>query len=108
MPVSLNNTQIVFDDATTQTTAASPGIGVGQTWQFPSRSLGTTYTNTTGKPIMVCISSNNVATTQVRVDEQFIARAYAGSGESTASVIVPNGSTYRANNGGVASWAELR
>ena len=35
--------------------AAPPdaGIGVGQTWQSVSRTAGTTYQNTTGKPIMV-------------------------------------------------------
>ncbi|MGF2076101.1 hypothetical protein, partial [Enterococcus casseliflavus] len=36
------------------------GIGYGQTWQHPTRSAGTTYYNTTGRPILVgatCTSS---------------------------------------------------
>ena len=47
----------VFPDGTTQTTAAAGGMGQGQTWTnvLGSRTLGTTYTNSTGKPITVLI-----------------------------------------------------
>jgi hypothetical protein len=52
MPVTLNGTAgVTFNDATTQATAAVPGVGVGQTWQSVTRSAGVTYTNSTGKPI---------------------------------------------------------
>jgi hypothetical protein len=51
MPITTSGTAITFNDATVQTTAATPGIGVGQTWQSVTRSAGVTYTNSTGKPI---------------------------------------------------------
>jgi cell division septation protein DedD len=35
-------------------------IGVGQTWQIVSRTDGTQYQNTTGKPIMVMVQGNSV------------------------------------------------
>ena len=53
------------------------GLGVGQTWQdlSGSRSTGVTYTNTTGKPIMVSLSmlySAAGANLQTFVDGVFI------------------------------------
>jgi hypothetical protein len=57
MPVTLNGTAgVTFNDATTQATAAVPGIGVGQTWQSVTRTAGVTYTNSTGKPIAFLVS----------------------------------------------------
>ena len=47
----ISSSGITFSDATVQTTAFY-GVGVGQTWQTVSRSFGTTYTNSTGKPII--------------------------------------------------------
>lgn len=93
-------------------------IGVNQTWQnvTSSRLLGVTYTNTTGKPILVNITSaegflaNDVI---FKVDTLIIAGG--GSDNSTdrmfLSAIIPNGSTYLLNhtNGFVVSvWSELR
>ena len=45
------------------------GIGVGQTWQDVggSRSAGTSYQNTTGKPIMVAIRGNTNSTHYLQV-----------------------------------------
>lgn len=89
--------------------------GSGQTWQnvTASRAFGTTYTNSTGKPIIATVfTSNGAASGVVRmfVDGQQVFRAstYTGEGASGISVI-PNGSTYYAT-GTVAltSWLELR
>jgi len=92
-------------------------IGVGQTWQSPSRAIGTTYTNSTGKPITVAVTVT--CTSGFTVQGLIIngATVYAGSvNAATAaagfSLIVPNGATYvTVTNGGtlsIVSWAELR
>jgi len=97
-------------------TAAS-SVGVGQTWQSPSRAIGTTYTNSTGKPITVAmtVTCTNAFTVQGLIING--ATVYAGSvNVATAatgfSLIVPNGATYvTVTNGGtlsIVSWAELR
>lgn len=93
-------------------------IGIGQTWQnvIGSRVSGTTYTNTTGKPILVNISVavDNGETATITVDGVIAASVYqANTGNSNLplSVIVPNGSTYlltRPAPTSIAHWAELR
>lgn len=92
-------------------------IGVSQTWQNPSRSLGTTYTNSTGRPIQV--------TSSVYAQGGTYARAYVGGvmildsrtvdccgipqiSYFPFSFIVPNGTTYQITGGGFTIWAELR
>lgn len=91
-------------------------IGVGQTWQDVrgSRVAGTTYTNTTGRTIMVAISlidagagGSSFEVSGVRIEFG----DFPSSGMSSAlSMIVPNGATYRLNMSGasITSWAELR
>ncbi len=99
-------------------TASLPAIGVGQTWQdvTSSRANSTTYTNSTGKPIMVHIMMGTTANTtnssltvggivvsRFSQDDNFTQR-------STLSAIVPNGTTYVLTSGGagIISWVELR
>jgi hypothetical protein len=117
------------NDTSWPTTAAvkdyvdDTALGVGQTWQGPVRALATTYENTTGRPIQLCIT--------------IVGNGGAGSGELllgatsggitkragvTASgasilatlpgVIIPPGWFYRVNqtSGTIAvdSWSELR
>jgi len=143
MPLILNgatsgSTTIQATDATTQTitlpansgtvlTTASTdtvnslnaGIGVNQTWTDvnASRAIGTTYTNSTGKPIIVALSyTNSTATTiqgltinGVAVYAAGVAVASQGSG---FALVVPNGATYvTITNGGTmtkVTWTELR
>lgn len=98
-------------------------IGVGQTWQnvTSSRSSGTSYTNSTGKPILVNAFSN-------RTDSGFqltavcdgVTVGYQGGGgggdarrTGFVSFIVPNGSSYSVTysggaDGSTLQWAELR
>jgi hypothetical protein len=105
-----------------QITSASnttiPLVGVDQTWQTVTRSLGTTYTNSTGKPIAVSvqISLANGATATLTVGSVVVAQntgrdgAYIQdtvSGE-TLYAIVPNGATYVASGGSLVRWVELR
>ena len=95
----------------------SPLVGVNQTWTTPSRVFGTTYTNTTLRPIMVLISANVNAgsSAEAYCDEVKIAHVGSGGGTgqiaATMSFIVPSGSTYRAvlssGSGFAQDWAEL-
>lgn len=108
------------------TTVATKGyvdgicIGVGQTWKnvLASRSSGVTYTNTTGRPIMVIVgagdTSNQSPTLTVVVDGITIISgvydAATGGGNISVSFIVPAGSTYSATITvtTISHWVELR
>jgi hypothetical protein len=100
-----------------QLTGEASPIGAGQTWQNPSRAIGTTYTNSTGKPIMVaiCVTCTSGATAQGLIING--ATIYAGAVNVATNgtgfaLIVPNGATYvTTTNAGTLSivgWAELR
>lgn len=97
--------------------AIQTGIGVGQTWQdvTSSRAAGTTYTNTTGKPIVVSVMSGGGAMTSgfyLLVDGVRAAEMpYISSGGAAGSMaaVVPNGSSYSITAGCPKSyWSELR
>lgn len=94
---------VKFPDNSAQSVAASDGLGDGQTWQdvTASRVSGTTYTNSTGKPILVLFTlvvsglsstfSRSVSVNGVTITNS----STATSGiPLTASVVVPSGSTY--------------
>ena len=103
-------------------------IGVGQTWQnvMASRVFGTTYTNTTGRPIAVSVSNtasgdaNNTPGISITVGGVLVSTGNltssggnAGLVGYSASAIIPAGSTYICYLLGNASnrvvyWAELR
>ena len=94
---------------------ASQALGVGQTWQnvTSSRSIGSTYTNNTGKPIQVNVSweqaNQNESTLFVGSVPVARGRQNLVGGGSTLSAIVPSGSTYRVVSGNsITVWAELR
>ena len=97
-------------------TPASP-IGVGQSWQRPSRGLGTTYTNSTGRPIQVTASVYAQGSTHaiVTVDGVTIFDSYTQDccgvpqiSYFPMSFIVPSASTYQITGGALSLWAELR
>ena len=77
-------------------------MGLGQTWQnvTASRVAGVTYTNTTGKPIMLCVIANFTTAGgnfSITVSENPIVESTIngdGAAKSTNTVIVPNNSTY--------------
>lgn len=97
---------------------AKPGIAWGQSYQdvTANRIIGTTYTNSTGRPILViiAISQGTTGVTAVDVDGVQISRVNpSATGEiGTFYFVVPNGSTYnlRAVSGSrtIFSWVELR
>lgn len=100
----------------------SQGFGFNQTWQnlTASRALGTTYYNTTGKPIVVSVLSsstvfNSTSSLNLQVNGSvFPAQtsvAVGGTGVSPVlNMIVPPGASYNATavNGTLGYWAELR
>jgi hypothetical protein len=125
MATTLTSTGITFPDSTTQTTAASGGgssIGVDQTWQdvTGSRSLNTTYTNDTGKPIQVTASIQAQSTLSTKraiavVNGVTILESYTqdccGIPQYSwfpLSFIVPAGNTYQLRGMSISRWAELR
>jgi hypothetical protein len=94
------------------------GIGVGQTWQSVSRSSGTTYYNTTGKPIMIAaliwntaadgsvygyMTVDGITLMQVSVDSQGNASPTFG-----LSAIVPPNSSYSCYSTYSLALTELR
>jgi hypothetical protein len=93
-------------------------IGVNQTWQdlTSSRSLGTTYTNNTGRPIMVSVNTNStvntITTTTLTINGLAVAsNGSQGGNLNGVTAIVPNGNTYSCSGGSgssLNSWFELR
>lgn len=131
MPTALTPTGINFPDGTSQTTAVvNPNANVnsvngstgavtvnsigesGQTWQnvLSSRAKGTTYTNTTGRPICVAIGWVNGSPGYAYYNGSTFAEAggsYAQRSQ-TFMYILP-GDTYSVSTSmGVDYWAELR
>ena len=96
--------------------------GSGQTYQdvTASRAGGTTYTNSTGKPILVIITVNQAASFvlnySITVSSVVLAAVNVLTpAQSTTAVIpttfiVPNGSTYllTITTGTLNKWVELR
>ncbi|WP_284336714.1 hypothetical protein [Comamonas sp. NoAH] len=97
-------------------------LGIGQSWQdvTASRAVGTTYTNTTGRPIFISVTSrradgNTAASISLYINSIRVARSVTrfSSGEKDAVVtgIVPAGATYLVSEfegDAIYIWAELR
>lgn len=102
------------------TIAQSTDLGVGQSWQdvTGSRSSGVTYTNNTGKPIMVSVGAiGRDAVVSIYVSGILVAKQTdiyeSNQNVSSCTIIVPNGANYSAiavNAFGASLhfWAELR
>jgi hypothetical protein len=145
--VNTNTTQVattafvtaqIADDAPTKTGTGASGswginaatattdnqhIGISQTWQnvTGSRASGTSYTNSTTRPISVCVSggtnSSGQGITSVVVGGVTISKGHTSSQAvsntfyiSTGAFIVPPGSTYSVTFSFASAtiWAELR
>lgn len=108
-----DNSTAVATTAYVQTalTTAGSGLGYGQTWQnvIGSRAAGTTYTNTTGKPIMVSVNCKNDFVFFINAIQ--VGRFNIGQplSDVTGTFIIPAGSTYQLTTVyGLAGWTELR
>lgn len=92
--------------------STAPVLGVGQTWQdvTGSRVAGTTYTNSIGRPITVCVTSTGSSAFVFQVNGVAVGTAsYAAGNLNCATIIVPNGATYSLTAGSAFSrWMELR
>ena len=122
--VQLNNT--LTSTSNTQALTAAQGkvlndqaFGVGQNWMDvrSERSLGTTYTNTTGKPIYVIVVNefqNNGDPVEVFVNNIKLLSVDKGVGIGwfgDTSFVVPAGQTYKVTKEvypNIQSWVELR
>ena len=74
-------------------------VGYGQTWQSVSRSSGTTYYNTTGKPIMITnVAEGSEEEAAIMVDGTIIVSDRHVDGNDTSGVcaMIPPGSSYKA------------
>lgn len=91
-------------------------MGLGQDWVdvTASRALVTTYTNSTGKPILInCFNSSSATASYaaLTINGQIIAEQgmISGSGYYFVSGICPDGGTYSLfANGASQKWLELR
>ena len=116
MSIALDGTNgITFPDTSIQANSVSvSGIGgSAQSWQnvTGSRSAGTTYTNSTGKPIMVQVVTNAVGQVYGLVNSTNVVSSNmaAAATANTLTWIVPNGATYAVTSGaGNQFWGELR
>lgn len=110
MAMTINGTNgLTFNDGSSQSASS---LGYGQTWTdvTSSRSSGTTYTNSTGKPILVSIWASGDSVMSFYVNGNFIGGArssgpyLSGNGNT---FVVPNGATYSVT-GSNMTWNELR
>ena len=85
-------------------TTTSSSFGVGQTWQdmTSSRFSGTTYTNSTNRPLEVYIHTGTNGST-FQVDGATL----PVHGNSMIQIVVPSGKNY-SFNGSFGAWLELR
>ncbi|UFK92836.1 MULTISPECIES: phage tail protein [Providencia] len=103
--------------------AAGSGLGYGQTWQNvkASRAVGTVYTNSTGKPIVLLVTASTSANDRmnginIHVNGVVIATSmtYGNGAKAPVSAIIPHGATYKIDypSGTVSpfihQWFELR
>lgn len=102
-----------------QALTAMSSIGYGQTWQnvTGSRAIGTTYYNTTGKPIQVSLLAYNTTLGSymaILVNGVIAAEAQQQATYYSAflTAIVPPGASYQHTNAGAGGafpfWSELR
>lgn len=100
-----------------QALASLSSLGYGQTWQdvTGSRALGTTYYNTTGRPISVSVTVLAAGAALLTVNGITIYGSWANSAEYlTVNAIIPPGSYYGAGTTvGIpvpilSNWSELR
>lgn len=89
-------------------------LGLGQTWQnvTAGRVVGTTYTNTTGKPIYIVIQGHNGGypfNLQMIINGVTVCSDHRPAGDGNMRFIIDNNSTYKASGFPyIASWFELR
>lgn len=99
--------EIVAAIGTTAVTNATNILGNGQTWQSVTRTSGTTYYNTTGKPIAVAIQSGANGAYGLTVGGVSVASYTTLNNPCNAFAVIPIGGDYVVTHAG-ASITELR
>jgi hypothetical protein len=106
---------MTWPDSSTQSVGGYtlvPGmLSPGSKWVnfTSSRLIGTTYTNSTGYPLALIITIGNGNYNSLYIDGALVMHPYHGNnGNFMVNAIIPNGSTYRRENGGIVTWYELR
>ena len=98
-------------DGSALTNLPASGFGVGQSWSTvtASRALGTTYTNSTGKPMLVSasLSGSNQVGLWGYINGAYVSFSTGAQVTYSASVllVVPNGETYKMANAGGSLYA---
>ena len=82
-----------------QALAAMQSLGMGQTWQSASVVSGTTYYNTTGRPIIINLVSshgtaNNYTVCTINGVAVYGFGDFGGTGASASSWVIPAGASY--------------
>lgn len=107
----------VLNDSLVLKLNSNQALGINQAWQdlTSSRSLGSTYTNTTTRPIVVNVCTSyhsdisNMSIFVGGVNIQNIQQDADGTVNIWTSFIVPPSTTYRVtSNKSITLWAELR
>jgi hypothetical protein len=91
----------------------SSALGVGQTWQdfTGSRALSTTYTNATGRPIGISVSSIYTPTPNFNLTVSGLSGiGLSGLSDGRANIfcVIPAGATYSIAGTAIQNWRELR
>ena len=91
-----------------QALAAMSSLGYGQTWQTVTRTSGTTYYNTTGKPIQIVFAGSATSTLGALCNGVNVSQN--GNNYAQAIFIVPPGASYSVtlSVGAVSFVSELR
>jgi len=111
-PAVAGTTTLTLQANTGTLALQSDGLGFSQTWQnvSASRSTGTTYYNTTGKPILVSVRSDVSVNGVITVNG--VQTVWADQGPSNRGplvTIVPPGQSYVITGSYLSgSWSELR
>lgn len=118
MPVnkaSIDWTKVKNKPSTIVGFGITDALANGQTWTnvTASRVIGTTYTNTTGKPLVLMANFSAVGQLQWLIDGIGVGTNGDSGGYNTMiTLIIPSGSTYRCVTGSgspaLQSWLELR
>jgi hypothetical protein len=91
-----------------QAFASMSSLGYGQTWQAVTRTSGTTYYNTTGKPIILSVNASVVGNYQIAVNGVVaVSGLPTASSNAAITAVIPTSSSYVVTSSGHYSL-ELR
>ena len=104
----------VTEKAVSKALKAQLLLGVGQAWQdlTSTRKRGVTYTNTTGRPILISVALSGRSDPSTSIYVNGVRVSFSTSSGTTVchSLIIPNNHTYKVGNDGtdIVLWSELR